>query len=50
MRLPEVISQKLFNKSAVGGEEVKISFAVLFELFTITVAAFTTKEDKVNGN
>jgi len=48
MRLPEVISQKLFNKSAVGGEEVKISFAVLFELSTITVAAFTTKEDKVN--
>ena len=48
MRLPEVISQKLFNKSAAGEVEVKIFFAVLFELSTITVAAFTTKEDKVN--
>jgi len=48
MRLPGAIKQKLFNKAADSGEEAKISFAVLFELSTITVAAFSTSGDKVN--
>lgn len=48
MRLPSVISKKLFNKAADNGDGRKVSFAVLFELSTVTVAIFTVELDKVN--
>lgn len=48
MRLPGVISKKLFNKTADNGDKTKVSFVVLFELSTVTVAIFTVELDKVN--